>query len=258
MFVIRNLRLQTGHHTGLISANSTLVITQGFISTRFWFVPTRFCVPVRFLPIRFGTTIHVWVWFDSCRMLFLGPPMGPSASIYNGSTSSKSIQFLMCSGSDSWLDLLPSCRSNNWGLGAADAVDMRTILGELDAKHAQSNEGADGAAWQASTWPREFTKPLEWMALKHQPSLWIAVDGIVSLFLCVCVDLCLQRVCWCLPRVWRVPLHTLIYQYFGILWYSEYSVICLLFQESFAGFMPSVQTFGSALGCTFPANANGT
>lgn len=47
------------------------------------------------------------------------------------------------------------------GLGAADAVDMRTILGELDAKHAQNKEGADAAAWQASTWPREFTKPLE-------------------------------------------------------------------------------------------------
>eukprot|EP00438_Fugacium_kawagutii_P018869 Skav221115 [mRNA] locus=scaffold233:226132:232369:- [translate_table: standard] len=42
------------------------------------------------------------------------------------------------------------------GLGMADAVDMRTILGELDAKHAESKEVADaGGTWQASTWPRQ-------------------------------------------------------------------------------------------------------
>ena len=43
-------------------------------------------------------------------MLLLGPPMGLSGSIQNGSlfAGSKPVQFLICSGLDSWFDLVPS------------------------------------------------------------------------------------------------------------------------------------------------------
>ena len=128
----------------------------------------------------------------------------------------------------------PICKSKNRGLGAADAVDMRTILRELDAKHAQNKEGADAAAWQASTWPREFTKPLEWLVLKHQPSLWMNCCGRHCFFVSVCVRACVcTRVCCCLPRVWCVPLHILIYLSISNMFIYSYMMLRLCFQESF-------------------------
>ena len=78
------------------------------------FVSTRFVL--RFNSSRFDSKqnpVHVWV--GSWRMLLLGPPMGLSGSIQHGSlfAGSRPVQFLICSGLDSWFDLVPSCIDNN-------------------------------------------------------------------------------------------------------------------------------------------------